>query len=219
MEENFHHLTEAERTDYENLFSFKANFGFYGSYDDQSTSSEEEQQQTSNDEPIPIDGLYKIIGEGGIEKIITSFYEKVWADTEHRWFSDEFKDLVHFEHAVWAQKMMWMDCMGAGMKYHGGSFRLSHHHKRGRTIMTTEGCIRWLYHMNQSLDEVINISFHPRHKQIRKTINSFLYLTLCKYSNEFKFNLEKAIETAPWINDNDYINENVQNETEQQKEE
>ena len=61
----------------------------------------------------------KHISKQLIGEIVTDFYKLVWALDDKDALKKSFTDLVTFEHAVWAQTMMWIDALGGGKAYHG----------------------------------------------------------------------------------------------------
>ena len=128
--------------------------------------------------------LYSVLGPDKIKNIITRFYENVFQDTEE-WFSKEFIEGGAIEYHIRRQTLFWYDVMGGGPHYKGGKMMLHKHHRLVKSIMTTEGALRWMMHMQEAL-EYYNQYFSddPR---ILQALYQFLRFMMGDYAKEFYF--------------------------------
>ena len=134
--------------------------------------------------PIQFWQLYSVLGQDRIVRIVTNFYQRVYAD-EH-WFSSVFSGLGGINQHINAQSAMWIDVMGGGHAYHGGEFRLSFHHSHNAMqLMNDKGAQRWVKLMAETLnDSSLDMTDDPR---VRPALNTFLTHFLGKYAEEFGF--------------------------------
>eukprot|EP00759_Apiculatamorpha_spiralis_P046070 PhF_6_TR42695/c0_g1_i2/m.64432 len=117
-------------------------------------------------QPLYFWQLFSLLGQARIEKLVRSFYTKVFNDTENAWFREPFSNVGGLQHHTDTQSAMWIDTMGGGSYYHGGDFRLQFHHQHNAlSIMTLEGATRWLYHMRITLNECVLFSLEDCQKE------------------------------------------------------
>jgi truncated hemoglobin YjbI len=135
-------------------------------------------------QPIQFWQLYSVIGQQRIVKLVTSFYERVFADED--WFRSVFERVGGLSHHLNTQSAMWIDVMGGGAAYHGGEFRLNfHHNHNAMQLMNDKGAQRWVKLMAETLnDPAIDLTADPR---VRTAINTFLKYFVGKYADEFAF--------------------------------
>jgi len=154
----------------------------------------------SNDltKPVQFWQLYSVLGQDPIVKIVTNFYERVFADDD--WFTSVFARVGGIGHHVNTQASMWIDVMGGGPYYHGAEFRLNFHHTHNAIqLMNEKGAERWSKLMVDTLDNSAqHMTEDPR---IRPSINTFLTHFMGKYSQEFAFENRSVFgATNPPIN-------------------
>ena len=125
-----------------------------------------------------------MIGPQRIVKLVTRFYERVFADED--WFKSVFERVGNLAHHVNTQSAMWIDVMGGGATYHGGEFRLNFHHSHNAMLlMNDRGAQRWVKLMAETLnDPAIDLTSDAR---VRPAINTFLKHFVGKYAQEFAF--------------------------------
>lgn len=135
-------------------------------------------------QPIQFWQLYSVLGQQRIVKLVTNFYERVFADED--WFRSVFEQVGNLGHHVNTQSSMWIDVMGGGATYHGGEFRLNFHHSHNAIqLMNDKGAQRWVKLMAETLnDPAIDLTPDPR---VRTAINTFLKYFVGKYADEFAF--------------------------------
>ena len=135
-------------------------------------------------QPIQFWQLYSVIGPTRIIKLVTKFYERVFADED--WFKSVFERVGNHAHHVNTQSAMWLDVMGGGATYHGGEFRLNFHHgHNAMQLLNDRGAQRWVKLMAETLnDPAIDLTADPR---VRTSINTFLNYFVGKYADEFAF--------------------------------
>lgn len=140
----------------------------------------------SNDikQPIQFWQLYSVIGPQRIIKLVTRFYQRVFADED--WFKSVFERVGNLDHHVNTQSAMWVDVMGGGATYHGGEFRLNFHHSHNAmALMNDRGAKRWVKLMAETLnDPTTDLAMDSR---VRPAINTFLQYFVGKYADEFAF--------------------------------
>lgn len=140
----------------------------------------------SNDsrQPIQFWQLYSVLGEQRIVKLVSKFYQLVFADED--WFSSVFARVGDLNHHINTQSAMWIDVMGGGAAYHGGEFRLSFHHNHNALrLMNDRGAKRWVQLMAQTLNDAsLDLTTDPR---VRPAINTFLAYFVDRYADEFAF--------------------------------
>lgn len=141
----------------------------------------------SNDiaKPIQIWQLYSVLGQDRIVRIVSNFYERVFADED--WFTSVFARVGGVNHHIATQSAMWIDVMGGGPAYHGGDFRLNFHHTHNAIqLMNDKGAVRWTKLMLETLEaSADHMTDDPR---ARPAINTFLTHFMGKYADEFTFN-------------------------------
>ena len=152
----------------------------------------------SNDASHPIQfwQLYSVLGQDRIVKIITNFYQRVFADED--WFTSVFAAVGGLNHHVNTQSSMWIDVMGGGLAYHGGEYRLNFHHTHNAmALMNDKGAQRWLKLMLETLnDPSLDMTDDPR---VRLSLNTFLSHFMGKYADEFDFknNADFGVMNSP----------------------
>jgi len=149
----------------------------------------------SQDKPILIWQLYSVLGENRIRKVVSRFYDRVFAD--EIWFTSVFERVGDKNRHILTQSAMWIDVMGGGHQYHGGEFRVNFHHTHNALeLMNTRGAERWVKLMNQTLDEPdLDLTDDQR---VRPAINTFLAFFIDKYAEDFDFKKGYAFgETNP----------------------
>jgi len=134
--------------------------------------------------PIQFWQLYSVLGQDPILRIVSAFYERVFADEP--WFTSVFERVGGVDHHINTQASMWIDVMGGGPYYHGAEFRLSFHHTHNAIrLMTDAGAARWATLMRATLDDIgAQVLPDPR---MRPSLNTFLTHFMGKYAAEFGF--------------------------------
>jgi len=90
--------------------------------------------------------IHSITGQEPLFSICSHFNDLVYADDEAPWFKQVFEQAAHKNHHIFAQAAFWIDSMGGGRVYMGGSDRLNfHHHHNAREIMNAEGAKQWMH--------------------------------------------------------------------------
>ena len=99
--------------------------------------------------------LFSILGRDPIVDIMTRFYVSIFEDDdkEYAWFSQTFRDIASLDYHINAQAAYWIDSMGGGKLYPGGSRRINFHHSSSESlpVMTAPGAKRWMYFMRNSI--------------------------------------------------------------------
>lgn len=128
--------------------------------------------------------LYSVLGQDRIGKIVTNFYQRVFADEE--WFRSVFAKVGPISHHVNTQSAMWIDVMGGGLTYHGGEFWLNFHHTHNAMeLMNDKGAKRWVKLMIETLnDPSLDMTDDPR---VKSSLSTFLSHFMDKYAAEFEF--------------------------------
>ena len=138
--------------------------------------------------------LYSILGSDPIHILIKRFYENIFNDNEADWFRDEFIETGTIEYHILGQKKFWIDVMGGGKTYQGSERKLKLRHQLVENIMTFEGSQRWMFHMNNTLQQ---LNLHFIHDiRILPCIDKFLHFFMKKYSIEFDFNLYEMVKKS-----------------------
>jgi truncated hemoglobin YjbI len=134
--------------------------------------------------------LYSLIGKDPIIDIVTAFYSNVYADEEEEWFRRAFTRISEKEHHILTQAAYWIDAMGGGRVYHGGSHRLNFHHTyNAASVMNAQGAARWMYHMRAALASYNFTKFgDPR---IQPCIVEFLKTKMIVYAGEFDWEFDE----------------------------
>ena len=126
--------------------------------------------------------LYSIIGEDPIFDICTDFYNSVFADEDNPWFRRVFEKANPKKRHIYAQVGYWLDTMGAGQNYPGGSGRLSlHHYKNADQIMNAKGAKHWMYHMKIALKK--NHHHFQRDPRVLPCLVDFLETKMKSYAD------------------------------------
>ena len=133
--------------------------------------------------------LFSILGEQHIHQIIETFYQNIFNDQEHSYFSDTFKNLGNLDHHIQGQCDFWLDIMGGGKRYAGGKYRLQRHHDFAKQIMNENGAKRWIVHMKKSLNS--NLNTLNIDQRIYPCILDFLNFFMQKYAKEYNFYASK----------------------------
>jgi truncated hemoglobin YjbI len=134
--------------------------------------------------------LYSLIGEDPIIAIITDFYTCVYADKEEKSFRQAFTRISGKEHHILTQAAYWIDAMGGGRAYHGGSHRLNFHHAHNAgSVMNARGAKRWMHHMRSALANYdFTKLYDPR---IKPCIVEFLKTKMIVYAEEFDWEFDE----------------------------
>ena len=141
--------------------------------------------QVNNSKQLYFWQLYSILGEERIHNLIQKFYESIFNDLNDQNFSNIFKKLGTIEYHIFGQQNFWMDIMGGGKRYAGGEYRLERHHNLAKDIMNKKGARRWLYHMNQTLNnQLLDLTDDYR---VKFCIVDFIYFFMKKYAVQFNF--------------------------------
>jgi truncated hemoglobin YjbI len=157
--------------------------------DDASANARILSLQASKDENLPLYfwQIYSLTGIDPIRAIVERFYHKIFADEEHTWFTDVFRQR-NVKHHIETQTMMWTDCFGGGWAFYmGGLDRVDYHHTHdAKEIMTADGASRWATWMKESLAEEREalIAIDPR---IPFAIERFLQHAMDIYADQFDF--------------------------------
>ena len=140
--------------------------------------------------------LYSIIGEPGINKIITIFYYKIFNDKNlnNKWFKDEFIETGTIEHHINGQKKFWIDVMGGGKTYFGKETKLNLRHQIVNNIMIVEGADLWFGNIMNTFNGVEEEFNYD--KRIIKTCKEFIIFFMKKYSLKFNFNITNILNIS-----------------------
>lgn len=96
--------------------------------------------------------VHSITGQETLFQICADFYDLVYKDNSAPWFKEVFEEAAPKNHHIMAQAAYWIDSMGGGRLYPGGSGRLNFHHMHNAaSIMNANGAKQWMYYMKQSL--------------------------------------------------------------------
>lgn len=132
--------------------------------------------------------IYSLIGQKAIYAIVENFYVRVYADTEAPWFRDAFTRIGSMEHHIYAQAAYWVDVMGGGKHYHGGSYRIDFHHSHNASqVMNASGASRWMHHMRGALNDQ-----HFQDRRVKPCIVDFLRTKMKKYAEEHKWKFDEG---------------------------
>lgn len=96
--------------------------------------------------------IHSITGQEPLFQICSDFYDLLYEDETAPWFKDIFVQAAPKNHHIMAQAAFWIDTMGGGRLYHGGSGRLNFHHMHNAgPIMNAKGAKQWMSYMKESL--------------------------------------------------------------------
>jgi truncated hemoglobin YjbI len=98
--------------------------------------------------------IYSLWGQDPFLDIITDFYDSVYNVSERKdlEFRKVFELAASKHHHINAQAAYWIDSMGGGRFYHGGTHRLTfHHHHNAKKVMNADGAKRWMSHMKLAI--------------------------------------------------------------------
>lgn len=128
--------------------------------------------------------LFSILGAKKINKIIETFYIKIFNDKKFNWFRNEFIETGNIEYHINGQKKFWLDIMGGG-KYYTDYEKLNKKHYLVKNIMIEEASNIWLNYMLETLYELDINKMEDKRIIIclKEFINYFMYL----YSEKFGF--------------------------------
>eukprot|EP00980_Cylindrotheca_fusiformis_P020429 scaffold7479_cov61-Cylindrotheca_fusiformis.AAC.1 len=95
--------------------------------------------------------IYSLWGQTPFMDICTDFYNSIYdnvVDEGDRLFKAVFERAAPKSHHIRAQAAYWIDSMGGGRLYMGGTDRLNFHHQiNAEPIMNENGAKRWIRHM------------------------------------------------------------------------
>ncbi|CAM9607584.1 unnamed protein product, partial [Ectocarpus fasciculatus] len=136
--------------------------------------------------------LFSILGVDRIKALITTFYNRVYADTKEHWFRSSFERISGVEHHISTQTAFWVDAFGGGQYYRGGDGRLNfHHHTNAASVMNERGAKRWMYHMRLALKEHAK-EFETLDSRLLPCIVDFLKTKMYKYSHLHSWKFDPA---------------------------
>jgi hypothetical protein len=98
--------------------------------------------------------IYSLWGQAPILDICAAFYDSVYNVSERKdlEFRKVFEMAASKRHHINAQAAYWIDSMGGGMFYPGGSRRLNiHHYQNAEEVMNADGAKRWTNHMKVAI--------------------------------------------------------------------
>ena len=145
---------------------------------------------TQLDAPLYHWQLFSVMGIEHIHALVTSFYDRVYDDTQEQWFRDAFARISDKEHHINTQTAYWVDAMGGGKYYHGGDYRLNFHHTHNaQSVMTAAGAARWMYHMRGALRHHKE-TFNQIDRRIVPCIVNFLRVKMYKYAREHNWTFD-----------------------------
>ena len=173
---------------------FRESSSSYSSNDDHTQQQQQDDRilslhaSSNPQDPLFFWQIYSIAGVQPILHVVTNFYRRIYHDTTQEWFRSVFGQLASQERHIQAQVQMWIDCMGGGRTYHGGTFRLEWHHSatQALTLMNQRGMQQWVHYMKETLQEL-----QPRLKDVDPrlpgAISTFLQFFLEYYAHKFDF--------------------------------
>ena len=138
----------------------------------------EQASGVSQAEALQIDkiNLFEKLGEETFKKISENFYTRVFND-EEKWFRNIFKN-VNFEDAVLNQMDFFIQRMGGPARF---SKRKGHPALMGRHMnfnMSEKSAKRWLYHMQNTLDEMPEIDEDSKTRMMNFFCHTAFFLSL-----------------------------------------
>ena len=119
--------------------------------------------------------------------MITCFYTSVLGDDGAPWFSDAFAELGGLRYHVRGQLRFWMDVLGGRGDYRPGEKGLRIHHDIVRDVMTEEGAMRWMFHMNNTIRR-FSSELRSADPRSIDCMREFLDFFMRKYGAQFDFN-------------------------------
>jgi truncated hemoglobin YjbI len=144
------------------------------------------------DRPLYFWQLFSLLGRNRIFGIVRSFYERVYADNQERWFRDAFARISGIDHHVATQAAFWIDALGGGSAYHGGDYRLNFHHTHNaEAVMNAKGATRWMHHMTGALNDHEQ-SLHALDPRILPCLVDFLRTKMLKYAQQHGWKFENS---------------------------
>lgn len=142
--------------------------------------------------PIYFWQLYSLLGKSNIRALVSSFYQRVYADVDEKWFKHAFSRISGIEHHINTQTAFWIDSMGGGESYHGADFRLNFHHQHNAVeVMNARGATRWMFHMRLALTSHAT-TFDIIDKRIVPCIMDFLRTKMLKYADIHSWKFDEA---------------------------
>lgn len=136
--------------------------------------------------------MFSILGVDRIQALITTFYNRVYADTKEHWFRSSFERISGVEHHISTQTAFWVDAFGGGQYCRGGDGRLNfHHHTNAASVMNERGAKRWMYHMRLALKEHAK-EFETLDRRLLPCIVDFLKTKMYKYSHIHSWKFDPA---------------------------
>lgn len=134
--------------------------------------------------------LYAVLGEDNIQQVVTSFYRRVFHESD-AWFRDAFARISGLRHHITTQMAMWCDAFGGGHHYHGGEYRLNFHHEHNaKQVMTRAGAEHWVRHMRDTLADPAVQPLLTNDPRVKDAIVDFLEFFIGKYARQFRFDAE-----------------------------
>ena len=146
----------------------------------------------SADSPLYYWQLFSMLGEERIVSLVSTFYKKVYADTEQPSFRDAFARISDKDHHIQTQAAYWIDSFGGGKYYHGGDYRLNFHHTHNaESVMNASGARRWMFHMRAALREHKK-ELDELDRRIVPCIVDFLRVKMYKYSCDHSWQFDPS---------------------------
>lgn len=130
--------------------------------------------------------LFSILGHDNILKIVTTFYQNVFADDQEPWFRNAFIESGDIEYHIKGQSYFWLDAMGGGRYYRGGKTLLHLKHRNVSEVLNSRGAERWMYHMYRCLKT--NITILSEDPRVIPCMLDFLQYFMDEYAVTFDFN-------------------------------
>eukprot|EP00980_Cylindrotheca_fusiformis_P018287 scaffold5966_cov118-Cylindrotheca_fusiformis.AAC.12 len=156
--------------------------------------------------------IYSLWGKKPIVDICEAFYDSIYEKTqttnEHDDdYDDEFRavfiKLAPKRHHINTQLAFWVDAMGGGKTYPGGTHRLVYHHKTkaGDLVMNANGAKRWMNHMKVAIRK--NNHHFQTDPRILATLVDFLETKMRTYADLHGWEFDKKdFEISSFLPDN-----------------
>lgn len=156
---------------------------FHPDVEDAATESIEADMDTSK--PLYFWQIYSIWGKDPITDICTAFYDSIYAiddNSEDASLKQEFERLEPKKHHIKAQISFWVDSMGGGKEYPGGTDRLIYHHEfKAERVMNAKGAKHWIRHMKIAIQQSYDPHFQ-KDPRILASVIAFLETKMKSYA-------------------------------------
>lgn len=138
--------------------------------------------------------IYSIWGKHPIVDICAAFYDSIYDDDEddNAEFRNVFDKLAPKRHHVNTQVAFWVDAMGGGKTYTGGTHRLVYHHKNkaGTRVMNASGAKQWMRHMKVAIRK--NHHHFQTDPRILPCVMDFLETKMRTYAELHSWEFDKS---------------------------